>query len=398
MLAARARAGRFRRVRRWSSTALGAALLCVLAAAPAPAAFKRAPIELGPGDGKSPSVVVDAAGTAHVAWGIAEELIGYCALPRGARACTRSARLALDARAGRPVLMQRPQDGLLVLVAGRDDAREDPDESVWAFTSADGATWSPPAPIGLGLGEIDAAVLTADGQAVDLLEARDDGNLFQRAPLAGPPAAAVLDLSSTPAGARTGFNFPGDMVRTAGGATLAFLGSPADGFAYRMLRAGDPLADASWRPWPARRVTREWDEPRAAAGPARRVRDVRQRTSSTRSAGGAAARAQAAQGPLRAPARAVLRGRRRDQRRRARAGRKGRLHAAMVGDANPGDRACIAYARTSGGAGSRARCRCTRRSRPRPSRAACASPSLPPAAAWWRGRRAARPRSPASSA
>ena len=113
-------------------------MLCALAAAPSSAAFKRAPIELGPGDGDSPSVVVDAAGTAHIAWGIAEELIGYCALPAGARTCTRGARLALDARAGRPVLMQRPQDGLLVLVAGRDDARDDPDESVWAFTSADG--------------------------------------------------------------------------------------------------------------------------------------------------------------------------------------------------------------------------------------------------------------------
>ena len=323
-------------------------MLCVLAAAPAPAAFKRAPIELGPGDGNSPSVVVDASGTAHVAWGIAEELIGYCALPPGARACTRSARLALDARAGRPVLMQRPQDGLLVLVAGRDEAREDPDESVWAFTSADGATWSPPAPIGLGLGAIDAAVLTADGQAVDLLEAGGDGNLFQRAPLAGPPAAAVLDLSSTPAGASTRFNFPGDMVRTAGGGTLAFLGSPADGFAFRMLRAGDPLADASWRPWPARRVTREWDEPRAAAGP--RGAYVMYGSGILDQVGGAAPQ--------------LVR-----KLRKGRFGRprglfyevagvtsdaalaqdaRGRLHAAMVGDANPGDRTCIAYARTSG--------------------------------------------------
>jgi hypothetical protein len=34
-----------------------AALLCVLATAPAQAAFKRAPIELGPSDGESPKGV-----------------------------------------------------------------------------------------------------------------------------------------------------------------------------------------------------------------------------------------------------------------------------------------------------------------------------------------------------
>src|SRR5215208_6686126 len=101
-------------------TVLGAATACaLLLAAPAHAAFKRAPIELGAGDGGSPSAVVDPAGTAHVVWGIAEELIGYCALPRGARTCAASARLALDARAGRPEILRRPQDGMLVVLAGR---------------------------------------------------------------------------------------------------------------------------------------------------------------------------------------------------------------------------------------------------------------------------------------
>ncbi len=333
-------------MRRPAWTGLAAALLCALAAAPAAAAFERAPVELGPGDGESPSAVVDGAGTAHVVWGIAEELIGYCALPRGARACARTAQLALDARAGRPIVLQRPQDGLLVVVAGRDDLRDDPDESVWAFTSAGGASWSAPAPVGLGLAAIDAAVLTADGQAVDLLQAGSDGNLFQRAPLAGPPAAAVLNLSTTPAGTTTAFNYPGDMVRTARGRTLAFLGSPADGFAFRRLGAGDPFADAAWKPWPAARVSRESEAPRAAAGPR----------------GAYVMYGQHILDQVYGGAPQVVRRLRRD----GRFGRprglfyevtantdrtalaqdgRGRLHAAVVGYADSGKRACIAYAR-----------------------------------------------------
>jgi hypothetical protein len=259
----------------------------------------------------------------------------------------RTARLTLDARTGRPVLMQRPQDGLLVIVAGREDSRDDPDDSVWAFTSADGVAWSGPAPIGLGLSAVDAAVLTADGQAVDLLRAETGGNLFQRAPLAGPPSAALLNLSSTPAGTTSRFTADGDMVRMADGRTLAFLGSSGEGFGYRILSGADPFADASWRPWPAARVTREWNDPRGAAGPrgayvmygvhildqvygdapqvVRRLRRSRwgrprgvfyEVTANTSDA----ALAQDA---------------------------KGRLHAAVVGYAGGGRRSCIAYARTS---------------------------------------------------
>lgn len=334
-------------MRTWSWTGLGAALLCVLAAAPASAAFKRAPIELGPGDGESPSVVVDAAGTAHLAWGIAEELVGYCALPRGARACARAAQLALDAHEGRPIILQRPQDGLLVLIAGRDELRDDPDESAWAFTSADGATWSPPAQIGLGLGKPDAAVLTADGQAVDLLQEGSDGSRFQRAPLAGPPATAVLNLSTTPAGTTTDFYEASDMVRLADGRTLALLGGPGDGFVYRLLGAGDPFADASWQPWPGARVSRESDEPRAAAGPrgafvmyGRHILDqvygsppqVVRKLGSKR------------WGRPRGLFYEVSANT--DRTALAQDG-KGRLHAAIVGYADSGRRSCIAYARKS---------------------------------------------------
>jgi len=326
---------------------VGALLACLLAAAPATAAFKRAPIELGPGDGASPSAVVDSAGTAHIAWGIAEELIGYCALPRGARVCARTAQLALDAREGRPIILQRPQDGLLVVVASRDDSAADPDESVWAFTSADGASWSAPAPIGLGLSDLDAAVLTADGQAVDLLRADSDGNLFQRAPLGGPPAAAVLNLSTTPAGTTTEYDDPGDMVRLRDGRTLALLGGTGEGFSFRILGAGDPFADGSWQPWPAQRVSQESDEPRGAAG--RRGAYVMYGQHILDQVYGS-------------PPQVVRRlkknrwGRPRglfyevdantDSTALAQDG-KGRLHAAIVGNADSGRRSCIAYARAT---------------------------------------------------
>jgi len=341
--------GRLRAVRKRWRTGLGTAVLCALVTAvPAQAAFNRAPIQLGAGDGGSPSVVMDPAGTAHVVWGIADELIGYCALPRGARRCSRTAQLALDARAGRPHILRRPQDGLLIVIAGRNDVDADPHESTWAFTSSDGATWSGPAPIGLGIGDaLDSAALTADGQAVDLLQSVTGANLFQRAPLAGPPSAAVLNLATSPAGTSTDYTYPGELLRLRNGRTLALLGSPADGFAYRLLSGADPFADASWQPWPAKIVDREWDEPRGATGPrgsyvmygvhivdqvyggapqvVRRLRGTRWRrprglfyevTANTSNA------SLAQDG-------------------------KGRLHAAIVGYADSGRRSCIAYARTS---------------------------------------------------
>ena len=330
---------------------LAAATAALLALAPqAQAAFERAPVALGPGDGGSPSAVVDDAGTAHVVWGIAEELIGYCALPRGARACARSATLALDGRAGRPTILRRPQDGALFVVAGREALADDPDESVWAFSSADGVAWSGPVPIGVGIGgALDAAVLTADGLSVDLLESTTGGNLFQRAPLGGPPTAALLNLDNRPDGTTGVFDYPGDLARMRNGRTLALLGSPADGFGYRVLKGADPFADASWLPWPAKPVTRQWDEPRGAAGP--RGAFVMYGVPILDQAYGAApqvVRRLRARGWGRPrglfyevaanTASAAL----------AQDGR-GRLHAAVVGYANEGRTSCIAYARTRKG-------------------------------------------------
>ena len=73
-------------------------------------------------------------------------------------------------------------------------------------------------------------------------------NLFQRAPLGGPPAAALLNLDNRPDGHDRRLRLPRRPgADAATGRTLALLGSPADGFAYRVLTGADPFADASWR-------------------------------------------------------------------------------------------------------------------------------------------------------
>ena len=66
-----------------------------------------------------------------------------------ARPATAGARRARGP-AGDPA--PRRRTALLFVVAGRDDLDDDPDESVWAFTSADGVAWSGPVPIGVGIG------------------------------------------------------------------------------------------------------------------------------------------------------------------------------------------------------------------------------------------------------
>ena len=137
------------------------------------------------------------------------------------------------------------------------------------------------------------------------------------------------------------------MIRLRSGRTMALLGSPADGFVYRVLAGADPFADASWQPWPAARVTKEWEEPRATGGP--RGAFVMYGVHILDQVYGAAPQ--------------VVRkfnGRRWGRPRGlfyevtantsdaalAQDG-KGRLHAAIVGYSDSGERLCIAYARSS---------------------------------------------------
>ena len=81
----------------------------LLIAAPAAA---QAPIDLGPG--QSPTVVVDAGGTAHIVFDTTEGDV-YCRLPRGAAACDVRTVLPLPGGDGGLAILDRP-DGTLALV------------------------------------------------------------------------------------------------------------------------------------------------------------------------------------------------------------------------------------------------------------------------------------------
>jgi hypothetical protein len=325
---------------------IGVAIVVVLAAAaPAQAAFKRAPIELGPGDGSAPTVALAPDGTAHVAWAVGEDVMRYCAIPPGVRACAAPVGLSLISRASRPFIVRRASDGLLAIVVGRDDINDDPDESLWAFTSADGVAWSGPVQIAIGLGEgIEDVLLTADGAAVDVIDEDTSENDFVRAPLTGPPPATILDLN-----VGSPYSFPGesDLVRMRNGSTLALLASNADGATYRLLTGPDALADASWTPH--RVLTPDEQEIVGAAGPrgawamyGRHLLDqidgaapqVIRRFRGTR---WGRPRGLFYEVDANFPDHAL-----------AQDGR-GQLHAIIVGSANSGKRECIAYTRTRKG-------------------------------------------------
>ena len=114
---------------------MAAAVTAAALAAAAPAAA-QSPIPLGTGE--AASAIVDAAGTAHIAFDSGAGTT-YCRLPRRARGCEVRTFLPL-AGAGRPHLFERA-DGALVLFVAADGIG-------YVRTSADrGATWSAPAGI-----------------------------------------------------------------------------------------------------------------------------------------------------------------------------------------------------------------------------------------------------------
>ena len=127
---------------------LVAIVLAAFAAAPADAA----PLDLGPGRG--PSVVVDAAGTAHIVFrsldtlGATNHGVTYCRLPRAATAFDVRIHLALPAYPVSVRIDQRAADGALSVAAA--DAR-DGVGTLWVAYSVDGgATFSPPAAVSTG--------------------------------------------------------------------------------------------------------------------------------------------------------------------------------------------------------------------------------------------------------
>jgi hypothetical protein len=232
------------------------ALATTLVAAPATAAA-QSPLDLGAGE--NASVVVDAAGTAHIVFNATAGGEGYCRLPRKATACDVRTALPLDERLGRPAILQRA-DGVLLIVATTNESIDGTDLTgrTYVWTSGDrGATWSEPVPSAAGSDDLSRALLAPDGQAVLTLADSAGFAGFQRAPLSGSETR-TLDLSiseDSPAYV--------DLATVSGGRMLAIIGS-GKAVSWRFFGGGDPY---DLRGWPTRGTLRNVAEAEVLSGP-----------------------------------------------------------------------------------------------------------------------------------
>jgi hypothetical protein len=221
-------------------------LTLVAIAAGAPAAGAAKVRTLAPSQ-SPPSAITDGAGTLHVAWetvtGPGEpHTVSYCRVATGPPVCTQIGgfpSFVFDVH-----LLQRPQDGALWLIVGGADAGGD--HVTFALGSGDnGASWSAPSIVGRGIFDLDNAVLTPDGQAVDTVDDSAAPLAWQQVPLTGGTETRVITL-----GTAGGYSDDADLLFRGGRPMLLAHATKASRF--RVLRPGaDPYADASWTPWSA---------------------------------------------------------------------------------------------------------------------------------------------------
>ena len=231
----------------------------LFAATPAQAA----PVDLGVGS--DPSAVIDPAGTAHIVFDASGGQT-YCRLPRNAKACDVLTPLPLDEHDGRVRIFRRGADGALLIVQGSD--AENPAGgygATWLRVSIDGgATWQGPLPIGTGLSRLNDLALSNDGASVFTVSEDSDNLFFQADPVTGSEAR-MLDLNATPAGGHAGSAYRAELVQTPQGTLVAAIDTITDTL-WRVFGGGDPYNQASWQPFPARKLRGEGD-PDLATGP-----------------------------------------------------------------------------------------------------------------------------------
>ncbi len=228
-------------------------------AAPASAA----PVDLGVGS--EPSAVIDPAGTAHIVY----DATGgetYCRLPRNATACDVLTPLPVSDHAGRVKIFRRAADGALVIVQGSGATVDDTNYGVtWLRTSIDGgATWQGPLPVGTGLRQLDDLALSNDGTSVFTVSEDLDSMFFQAVPLTGSEARTI-DLDAKPDGTHAGSAYRAEIVQTPKGTVVAAIDTITDTL-WRVFGGGDLYTQASWQPFPARKIRGEGD-PDLASGP-----------------------------------------------------------------------------------------------------------------------------------
>lgn len=216
-------------------------------------------IRFGPTAG-APNAVTDGAGTLHVTWRTydpdvrAPSRISYCRIPAGGVGCAPVQIGGFPSNLSNQVfILQRPQDGLLIIVAAGLD--EQSNDATFVVTSGDGGTtWSAPAIVGYGQYDIDHVALTPDGRAIDTLEDFVRHMSWQRVPVAGPPEQRIVSLTNEPNGADTTYMFDGNVGFVPDGRPMIIANSPTHGAGtrYRVLRPGaDPYVNGSWTPWSA---------------------------------------------------------------------------------------------------------------------------------------------------
>ncbi|HWK27038.1 MAG TPA: hypothetical protein VNS09_10760 [Solirubrobacter sp.] len=234
-----------------------ALLAALLLAAPAAAA----PVALGPGS--DPSVVVDAAGTAHIAFATAAGQ-AYCRLPRGARACDVRSDLSQPLAAGDflepPALFDRPDGTLLMVIASteRQPVTSLSGRTYYRVSADRGATWSAPVGVAWGNHGFGGIRLTPDGQVV-LDVAREGSAVYlQLAPLSGGETrvASLNDHGASVASA--------DVAPLPDGRLLATYGDYANALRWRVFATGDVFDQVSWSP---ARTLRKVQDPQLVTGP-----------------------------------------------------------------------------------------------------------------------------------
>ena len=233
-----------------------------------------APFALDP-NGTSPSVAVDAAGTAHFVWLSqvpgSPQTIGYCDAARGATACAHRQSFDLPGpnapssnSASGALVVLVPGTGTVLVVAPR---QVDNDTLLWRSDDG-GVSFAGPATIATRTGthgtDYRNAVL-GPGDVVSLGYA-NPGAYFQSDPLGGPPPSADAQLPAAPGG-----TLVYDVVTAIdnGIPIVAGWNGPGTGHRYQVgfyrWSGGGDINDAST--WTGPTIVAEGDTTTLAAGP-----------------------------------------------------------------------------------------------------------------------------------
>ena len=227
------------------------------------------PVKVGGGD--VPTVLVDAGGTAHVAWNDLQvhnetPALHYCRLKRGATSCDNPRRdfPQTDGATGAP--LEVAYGDSLILLTQRRAVGADPTAGgpVYAYVSDDGGTTFQGAQVGGGAGSDDARLqgaVTFGPAGSEQIGLVFTGGYFQAVRPGVPPGPMVDLIPETDQDALSGSAIaatPGD------GMTAAFEVSRSKTVLRTWNRTGNPSDPAQWSP----RTTVPGTQPQMGGGPA----------------------------------------------------------------------------------------------------------------------------------